>query len=176
MSNKTLNRRTFLKLGGGSVAATAAVVAIPVAAATKNAPAPDTSRTLLPYPGHSVAPITQFTRGKPVSFNYPDASSPCLAIKLGVPVPGGVGPDKDIVAYSILCTHMGCPLAFDSGNNTFKCACHYSMYDAEKNGQMIIGQATEDQPRIRLSYDEKSGQVSALGIEGMLFGRQANIL
>ncbi|MCL1825729.1 MAG: arsenate reductase (azurin) small subunit [Betaproteobacteria bacterium] len=176
MTDNTITRRTFLKLSGSSVAATAAVVATPATAAGKNAPVPDTSRTLLPYPRHSVAPITQFTQGKPVSFNYPDASSPCLAVKLGVPAPGGVGPDKDIVAYSILCTHMGCPLAFDSGSNTFKCACHYSMYDAEKNGQMIIGQATEDQPRIRLSYDEKSGQIAALGIDGMLFGRQANIL
>lgn len=50
----------------------------------------------------------------PITFWFPDASSPCAAIKMGAPVPGGVGPNKDIVAYSTLCTHMGCPVAYDA--------------------------------------------------------------
>ncbi len=91
-------------------------------------------------------------------------------------MPGGVGPDRDIVAYSTMCTHMGCPVAFDSGTNTFKCGCHYSMFDAEKSGQMICGQATENLPRIRLDYNAQTGAITATGIDGMLYGRQANVL
>ena len=54
--------------------------------------------------------------------------------------------------------------------------CHFSMFDAEKAGQMIVGQATENLPRVRLHYDEKTGTVSAVGMEGLIYGRQANVL
>lgn len=178
MSKETLSRRTFLKVGGTSVAATAAAVIVkpPCAAAAAPVTTPPTSHTLLPYMSKAVASASQMTQGTPLVFSYPDAASPCVAVKLGVSAPGGVGPNHDIVAYSMMCTHMGCPVTFDSGTNTFKCGCHYSMFDAEKSGQMIAGQATENLPRIRLSYDEKTGQISATGIDGMLYGRQANVL
>ncbi|CAN7680326.1 arsenate reductase (azurin) small subunit [Caballeronia sp. LjRoot29] len=177
MSKETITRRTFLKVGGTSVAATAAVIVRPACAAAPAAvAAPQTSHTLLPYVPKMVASAGQLAQGTPLQFTYPDASSPCVAVKLGAAAPGGVGPNKDIVAYSVMCTHMGCPVAFDSGTNTFKCGCHYSMFDAEKSGQMIAGQATENLPRIRLSYDEKTGKISATGIDGMLYGRQANVL
>jgi len=174
MSNKTINRRTFLKLSGGSVAASAAIGVRPASAAP--VPAPDTSHTVLPYPQKPVTTASQLAQGTPLQFSYPDASSPCVAVKLGAPAPGGVGPNRDIVAFSTMCTHMGCPVAFDAGTNTFKCGCHFSMFDAEKNGQMIAGQATENLPRIHLSYDEKTGRITATGIDGMLYGRQANVL
>jgi arsenite oxidase small subunit len=112
-----------------------------------------------------------------VEFTYPDSSSPCIALKLGNgPVPGGVGPDRDIVAYSRLCTHMGCPVAYDATARTFKCPCHFSSFDAEKAGQMICGQATENLPRVVLEYDARTGTVTAVGVEGLIYGRQANII
>src|ERR1700731_3109336 len=135
MSSDSISRRTFLKVGGAGVAATAAIIVKPAAAAQRSLP--DTSTTVLPYPSKTLVSARQLTQGTPLQFTYPDASSPCMAIKLGVPVAGGVGPNGDIVAYSTMCTHMGCPVAFDSGTNTFKCGCHYSMFDAEKRGQMI---------------------------------------
>ena len=50
----------------------------------------------------------------PVYFKYPfedDALfSACMLVKLGTLAGGGVGPDKDIVAFSTLCTHMGGPM------------------------------------------------------------------
>ena len=95
---------------------------------------------------------------------------------MGTAVPGGVGPDKDIVAFSTLCTHMGCPVAYDAATKSFKCPCHFSMFDAEMSGQMICGQATENLPRVQLSYDAKTGSIMAVGIDGLIYGRQANIL
>ena len=85
-------------------------------------------------------------------------------------------PNKDIVAYSTLCTHMGCPVAYESGTKVFKCSCHFSMFDAENGGQMVCGQATEDLPRVLLDYDAKTDTVSAVGVDGLIYGRQANIL
>jgi len=50
------------------------------------------------------------------------------------------------------------------------------VFDSEKTGQMVTGQATENLPRIRLSYDEKTDTLTATGVEGLIYGRQANIL
>jgi arsenite oxidase small subunit len=166
-----VSRRIFLKISGaGAIGGAAAVASGPAHAAT------DTSRTTLPYPRQAVGAAAKMAVNAPVNFTYPDAASPCTAVKLGRPVPGGVGPDRDIVAYSTLCTHMGCPVAFDSGTNTFKCGCHFSIFDAEKAGQMVCGQATEDLPRIRLEFDQRSGTVNAVGVDGLIYGRQANVL
>ncbi|MFM0091745.1 arsenate reductase (azurin) small subunit [Paraburkholderia sediminicola] len=174
MSDLKVARRTFLKISGGSIAATAASALAPNVASAANTT--DTSRTKLPYPRKPVARVAGMALNAPVSFAYPDAASPCTALKLGSRVPGGVGPDGDIVAYSAMCTHMGCPVIYEPTTKVFKCPCHFSMFDAEKAGQMIAGQATENLPRVRLQYDEKTGTVSAVGIEGLIYGRQANVL
>ena len=97
-------------------------------------------------------------------------------IMLVNPHSGGVGPNADIVAYSSLCTHMGCPVAYDGGSKTFKCGCHFSIFDPENNGQMVCGQATEDLPKIKLVYDAKTDSVNAMGVDGLIYGRQSNIL
>ena len=169
---QSITRRTFLKAGGGAIATAAAGVAPPAAAAPT-----DTAKTVLPYPRGDVGKAASMSASTPVAFTYPDTASPCLAVKLGNgPVPGGVGPDRDIVAYSTLCTHMGCPVAYDARARTFKCPCHYSSFDAEKSGQMICGQATENLPRVVLEYNAQSGAITAIGIDGLIYGRQANIL
>lgn len=169
-----ISRRTFLKLGGAAAAGTVATVAVPgSAAAADNA---EVGRVTLPYPHKAVAKVAELRVNVPVSFNYPDAASPCTLIKMGHAVPGGVGPDKDIVAYSSLCTHMGCPVTYDTAARAFRCPCHYSTFDAEMGGQMVCGQATEDLPRIVLNYDAKTGTVTAVAVEGLIYGRQANVL
>ena len=85
-------------------------------------------------------------------------------MKIGSAVPGGVGPDADIVAYSSLCTHMGCPVVYDGGSATFRCPCHFSTFDAELSGQMICGQATENLPQIVLEHDVADDSVSAVAV------------
>lgn len=174
MQDLKMGRRFFLKSGG-----TAAVVAgsaiIPIHNANA-APAADAGATTLNYPNKAVGKAGGMPVNQVVSFTYPDASSPCVAIRMGAPVPNGVGPNKDIVAYSTLCTHMGCPVSYDGSTRTFKCGCHFSVFDPEMNGQMVCGQATEDLPMVKLSYDPKNDSVSAIGVDGLIYGRQANIL
>lgn len=168
-----ISRRGFLKAGGAAVAGAGAAVAhTPAAEAAMAEP----GRATLTFTPKALGPASKMMVNEPVTFTFPDASSPCLAVKLGAAVPGGVGPDQDIVAYSTMCTHMGCPVAYDSAQKVFKCPCHYSMFDAEKGGQMICGQATENLPRIVLTYNAKDDAVSAVAIDGLLYGRQSNIL
>lgn len=167
-----VSRRNFLKLGGATAAG---AVAAPAALAAKENKVP-AGRVTLPYPEKIVAKTSALQVNQPVNFTYPDADSPCALIKTGHPVPGGVGPDQDIVAYSTLCTHMGCPVSYDPNTRTFRCPCHFSVFDAEMHGQMVCGQATENLPRVVLEYDEKTGTIKAVAVEGLIYGRQANVI
>lgn len=175
-----ISRRKFLKKGGGTaVFAGSAILTGGMSASSEASANGDSSKATnatLSYPENKIIKLKKLRDNTPVSFIYPDASSPCTLIKMGKPVTGGVGPDKDIVAYSILCTHMGCPVNYDKESRNFKCPCHFSVFDSEKSGQMVTGQATENLPRILLSYDEKNDAINATGVDGLIFGRQANTL
>lgn len=168
-----LSRRSFLKLSG--IAAGAGVAATGLGF-SQDAEAAEVGRATLPYPAKPIVKARTLRSNTPVSFQYPDASSPCVMIKMGAPVPGGVGPEGDIVAYSVLCTHMGCQVSYDTEVRAFKCPCHFSMFDAEKAGQMITGQATENLPQIILQYNTKDDSIVAVAVEGLIYGRQSNIL
>ena len=168
-----LSRRNFLKLSGGAAAGAGVAIA---GVANAEAVAAELGRATLAYKPKTVAHAKSLQINTPVNFMFPDASSPCALIKMGQAVPGGVGADRDIVAFSTLCTHMGCPVSYDTQAKTFKCPCHYSLFDPEKGGQMVCGQATEDLPRIVLQYDAKTGAVTAVGVEGLIYGRQSNVL
>ncbi len=171
-----VSRREFLKLGGAGAATAGAALATGGLVAPATAEAGDSGRVTLPYPHTKVGNAHKLAVNRPVRFSYPDSSSPCLLIRMGHEVEGGVGPHRDIVAYSTLCTHNGCPVSYDPRTRDFKCPCHFSVFDGEKAGQMVTGQATENLPRIILSYDARSGDVTAVGVDGLIYGRQANIL
>jgi arsenite oxidase small subunit len=173
--SEQLSRRQFFKVSGG-VAAGAGLATGVIPNPAHAAPAPDAGRTVLPYPRKSLGPVSKLTVGQPLAFTYPDDASPCTLLRMGTAVENGVGPGRDLVAYSTLCTHMGCPVAFDAKSGCFKCPCHFSTFDAEKSGQMICGQATENLPRIVLDFDAKSGTVTAVAVEGLIYGRQSNLL
>lgn len=169
---QNVSRRDFFKMSGGLAAG--AGVALTGSVLATDAPV-NTSATL-PYPAKAVGKAGGMKVNEPMDFSYPDASSPCQAIRMGQTVPGGVGPNQDIVAYSLLCTHQGCPTAYDRKDRCFKCPCHFSIFDAEKSGQMVCGQAPTDLPRIVLEYDAKNDAVTAVAVDGLIYGRQANVL
>lgn len=174
MEDIKLGRRQFLK-SGGAVAAAAGATFIPIHDANAAKPASN-ANTTLDYPRKSLGKTSGLPVNQAVAFNYPDEYSPCYVIRTGRPVPGGIGPDGDIVAYSAMCTHMGCPVGYDADSRTLKCACHFSMFDPENGGQMVCGQATEDLPQILLEHDTKTDTVRAIGVDGLIFGRQSNVL
>ncbi len=176
MEELKLSRRIFLKSSGGVAAAVGATGAAMLPTSVQAVEPANSTTTTLNYPKHGVGKASKMPVNQAVTFQYPDASSPCAAIRMGSPVTGGVGPNQDIVAYSTMCTHMGCPVQYDGGTKTFKCPCHFSIFDPENSGQMVCGQATEDLPRVMLDYDAKSDSITAVGIDGLIFGRQANVL
>jgi arsenite oxidase small subunit len=168
-NEQPLSRRDLLKLGGGAAASAAALAGVAPSAAAQTQGARG-------YPVTALGRATGLQNAAPMPFNYPDAASPCVLLKTGSPAPGGVGPQRDIVAFSILCTHRGCAVAYDAAARTFKCPCHFSIFDPEKGGQQVCGQATVNLPQVMLDYDAAADRISAVGIEGLIYGRVANLL
>lgn len=170
-----LSRRTFLKTGVCVISGLCAGGAIPESVAARQALSHPTLSMTLPYPRLKLSTMNQLKSAKELKVSYPDKDSPVRLIKLGKKAINGVGPDFDIVAFSQICSHMGGSLEFRPATGAFHCPLHYAMFDAAKSGLVIIGQATDNLPQIQLEVDEK-GNIFAVGVLGLIYGRQANIL
>ena len=162
-------RRQFLR--GGALAAAGAAVA-----GVSSSPARATSApAVIDYPSARLANVSDLKINEPTDIAFPDSDSPGVLLKLGKAVDGGVGPDGDIVAYSVLCPHKGWPLNYAAEDRSFNCPGHYSRFDAEAGGQEIWGHATQNLPQFVLHVDAK-GDIYADGCTDLIFGRPSNVL
>ncbi len=169
------SRRAFLLSAGTSV--TTVLLTGPMAlAAAKKGRAP--ALRVVGYPAVKVGRVSQLKVDTPVFFQYPgkDFNSTNALVRLGVPAGGGVGPDRDIVAFNNLCTHMGGPL-----QGTYKaahkvlgpCPFHLTTFDLTRHGIVVAGQATESLPQVVL--DVRGDDLYATGMMGLIYGYANNL-
>lgn len=157
-----LSRGEFLVAGATGAAAAAA------AGAGLAEAAPATS-----YPKLRVIGLARLQPNRPVTFNYPLQAQPSLLLDMGHAVPSGVGPKRSIVAYSILCQHMGCAVEYQPKIREFVCPCHQSRYDPERLAGIIQGVAMQPLPRVLLEVTR--GAVWAVGVDGLVYGYRNNL-
>jgi arsenite oxidase small subunit len=129
-------------------------------------------------------------------FHYPYAATPCFLLNLGHPVaapaqlktaaarsyqwPGGVGPQRSIVAYSAICAHQ---LAYPTREisfisyrtekgernrfaNVIHCCSEHSQYDPAQGARVLAGPAPQPLAAILLEYDAAEDTLSAVGTLG----------
>ncbi len=164
-----VGRRQFLR--GGALAAAGAAAATVTTAPAQAAPA----NAQVDYPSNRLANIADLSVNEPMDIEYPDADSPGVLLKLGTPVEGGVGPDGDIVAFSVLCPHLGFSMSYNGEDRTLNCPGHFSRFDVEAGGQQVWGHATSNVPQFILRVDDK-GDIYAEGASDLIFGRPSNVL
>ncbi|MBK7624515.1 MAG: Rieske 2Fe-2S domain-containing protein [Kineosporiaceae bacterium] len=67
-----------------------------------------------------------------------------------------------IVAYSKICTHMGCPVAlYEQQTHHLLCPCHQSTFDLKQNCKVIFGPARRPLPQLPITVDEEGYLVAA---------------
>ncbi len=74
---------------------------------------------------------------------------PELLAKESVP-----GSYQGIVAYSKICSHMGCPVAlYEQQTHHLLCPCHQSTFDLTQNCKVIFGPAKRALPQLPITVD-----------------------
>ncbi|MBE0497263.1 MAG: arsenate reductase (azurin) small subunit [Campylobacterales bacterium] len=158
MAESANSRRDFLRV---SVLGFGAATLAPTLSASEAS----TQKVLFGgYAKASVGSLKELQAKGELDFFYPDANSLCKAVFV----------DGEAKAFSVICTHKGCPTVYDQGTAVFTCGCHFTKYDAKKNGQMIIGHATGGLPQVRLEIEGDA--LYATGVDGLIFGRIANTI
>ncbi len=60
----------------------------------------------------------------------------------------------NIVCYSKICTHVGCPAAlYEETTHHILCPCHQSTFDATRGAKVIFGPATRPLPQLPMTVD-----------------------
>ncbi|MHB9862412.1 cytochrome bc1 complex Rieske iron-sulfur subunit [Streptomyces sp. YIM S03343] len=70
---------------------------------------------------------------------------------------------QGIVAYSKICTHVGCPISlYEQQTHHALCPCHQSTFDLSDGARVIFGPAGHALPQLRIGVDSE-GFLQALG-------------
>ncbi len=167
-----LNRRAFLFASGTVVGGTVLLTGVP--GMGNKAVEARVSR----YPRMFVENMSRLKMNKPVRFKYPDKgrNSNSILVKMNEQAGGGIGSDRNIVAFNTLCTHMG----GDMGKTFQKrdavlgpCPFHQSTFDLTRHGMIISGHATESLPQVLLEVE--GDDIYAVGLIGLIYGRYDNL-
>lgn len=165
-----MSRRGFLLSGGATVAV------VSLAGLPNGAQAQGVRALRATYPRQKIASLSALKLGDPLAFNYPYTDVRNIVVKLGAVAGGGVGADKDIVAFNQQCPHMGGPL-----DGTYKpqhqvlgpCPLHLTTFDLTRHGMVVSGHSTESLPQIVL--DVQGDDIYAVGVQGLVYGYSANV-
>lgn len=127
------------------------------------------------YAKQKIGSLSALKDGVPLEFSYPYADVHNVLVKLGAPAGGGVGPQKDVVAFNQQCTHMGGPLngAYKAQHQVMgPCPLHLTTFDLTRHGMVVSGHATESLPQIVLEV--QGDDIYATGVMGLIYGYAAN--
>jgi ubiquinol-cytochrome c reductase iron-sulfur subunit len=63
---------------------------------------------------------------------------------------------QGIVAYSKICTHVGCPVAlYEQQTHHLLCPCHQSQFDITREAEVIFGPAKRPLPQLPIAVDSE---------------------
>jgi len=165
-----MNRRNFLLLGG----ATTAVIMVGVPGLAEA----QTPAVVASYPRKLITKLSSLKVDEPFDFEYPDEGryAESILVKLGQEAGGGLGPEKDVVAFNYTCTHQGGPLqgTYQAADKALgPCPLHLTTFDLTRHGIFISGQAYQSLPQVLLELD--GDDIYAVGMFGLIYGRFDNL-
>ena len=85
--------------------------------------------------GTAIASESEVAPGSALKFE--DSGNPAFLVHLD---------NGDFVAYSAICTHQGCTVAYKDGN--LACPCHGSVFDPANGASVVAGPAPRPLPEI----------------------------
>lgn len=71
---------------------------------------------------------------------------------------------QGIIAYSKICTHLGCPVAlYEQQTHLLLCPCHQSTFDITQDCKVVFGPAKRPLPQLPITVDEQGYLVAKDG-------------
>ena len=71
-----------------------------------------------------------------------------------------------ILAFSKICTHVGCPIAlYQQRTHHLLCPCHQSTFDLADSGNVVFGPAARRMPQLPITVDDEGYLVAADGFQ-----------
>lgn len=89
---------------------------------------------------HAIVALHDVAVGGTHLFHYPSSDDPAILVRLG---------DREVVAFSQKCTHLGCVVYFEADQKRFHCPCHEGNFD-DRTGAVLSGPPTRPLGRIDL--------------------------
>ncbi len=144
VAEEEVTRREFtryLVLGAGTMAAANVGLAVWTQLRSINTGKP-----------RAIVAVDDVAVGQSYLFRYPSKRDPAVLVRLG---------EADVVAFSQQCTHLGCVVYYQAGEQRWHCPCHEGNFDV-RTGAVISGPPTRPLGRIDVEVRD-DGQIWALG-------------
>ena len=88
----------------------------------------------------AIVALDEVAVGATYLFKYPAEQDPAILIRLA---------DRDVVAFSQKCTHLGCVVYYQADQDRWHCPCHQGNFDT-RSGSVVSGPPTRPLGRIDL--------------------------
>ena len=109
-------------------------------------------RTINTGEPRELIPLAEVAVGDTYLFAYPSDDDPAILLRLG---------DREVVAFSQKCTHLGCVVYYEHDQQRWHCPCHEGNFDA-RTGTVLSGPPTRPLGRIDLEIRD-DGMIWAIG-------------
>jgi ubiquinol-cytochrome c reductase iron-sulfur subunit len=100
--------------------------------------------------------------------NAMEEKAKAAVVLIGLP-PGVIKVPKErdwgvdgIVAYSKICTHVGCPVGlYEQRTHLLMCPCHQSTFDVTRDAEVLFGPANRPLPQLKITVDAQGYLIAA---------------
>jgi thiosulfate dehydrogenase [quinone] large subunit len=99
----------------------------------------------------AIAQVKSVAVNDSTTFTIPSSGDPGLLIHLN---------NGQFVAYDALCTHAGCQVAYDPGQQLIVCPCHGAEFDPAKAAAVVNGPAPTPLSSVTIHVDSATGAIT----------------
>jgi len=103
----------------------------------------------------AIADLEEIPVGGHKLFRYPTGNDPCILLRLE---------SEKFVAFNQRCTHLSCPVHFNSDTKQLICPCHFGFFSAE-DGRPIAGPPKRRLTKLAISVQSAQVWVRLAGKE-----------
>lgn len=99
-------------------------------------------------PGEAIAAASDLETNSAVPYTNANTGQAEVLVRL---------PDGRFVAYSAVCTHQGCTVAYKPDTRKLTCPCHGGTFDPAKGAEVVAGPPPRPLPAVEIA--ERTGKI-----------------